>query len=407
MTAVLGAAVMAVSFSVIASDFEQGRKQFQRTCAQCHGHNMVNSGVTVYDLRKFPLDQRERFFRSVGGGKGNMPSFKDALSEEQIRWLWAYVGSRGEAPRPEQPAPASRTAQSAPEQSGPASRAEQSAPFRVCAAEANPPLSYAVNREPRGLDVAVAKAIAAELKRPLELVFFESEYDHDKTLAQEVNALLSSKVCDLASAFALFASDLGAPPRESARAPDYEGAKPRRQRPFIPLSRLAGSRAYYAMAMGVITRDPALRVDTLADLQNSTVGAVTGTMAGAALMFYRNGILQARLITLSQREDLLAALEAGRFDATLTPLSKYDAYRLAHPDTRLARAKFIHPLRINMGFVGLENETAVLSAANRAIERALANGDLKRWAEESGATWIAPEPPDIQPAIGIGSLRVE
>jgi mono/diheme cytochrome c family protein len=31
----------------------------------------------------------------VTNGKGSMPSFKDALSEEQIKLLWAYVGSRG------------------------------------------------------------------------------------------------------------------------------------------------------------------------------------------------------------------------------------------------------------------------------------------------------------------------
>jgi hypothetical protein len=60
---------------------------------------MVNSGVTVYDLRKFPLDQPERFFASVANGKGNMPSFRDALTEEQMRWLWLYVSRRGKAPQ--------------------------------------------------------------------------------------------------------------------------------------------------------------------------------------------------------------------------------------------------------------------------------------------------------------------
>jgi mono/diheme cytochrome c family protein len=74
---------------------EQGREQFHRTCAQCHGRNMVNAGTTVYDLRKFPVDQPDRFQTSVTLGKGNMPSFKDALSAEQISVLWAYVGSRG------------------------------------------------------------------------------------------------------------------------------------------------------------------------------------------------------------------------------------------------------------------------------------------------------------------------
>lgn len=74
---------------------EQGRDQFHRTCAQCHGRNMVNSGTTVYDLRKFPLDDPARFQHSVTNGKGNMPSFREALSPEQIAVLWAYVGTRG------------------------------------------------------------------------------------------------------------------------------------------------------------------------------------------------------------------------------------------------------------------------------------------------------------------------
>jgi len=76
-------------------DVAKGHAQFDRTCAQCHGRNMVNSGTTVYDLRRFPSDDPERFFRSVGEGKGNMPSFKDALTREQMELLWAYVGSRG------------------------------------------------------------------------------------------------------------------------------------------------------------------------------------------------------------------------------------------------------------------------------------------------------------------------
>lgn len=76
-------------------DIDKGREQYHRTCAQCHGRNMVNSGTTVYDLRRFPTDDVERFNTSVTNGKGNMPSFKDALTPQQIELLWAYVGSRG------------------------------------------------------------------------------------------------------------------------------------------------------------------------------------------------------------------------------------------------------------------------------------------------------------------------
>lgn len=98
--AFLTAAVWCVAAAQAAPPFtadaiDQGRAQYQRTCSHCHGFNMVNSGTTVYDLRRFPVDDPERFSHSVLNGKGNMPSFKEALSTEQIAVLWAYVGSRG------------------------------------------------------------------------------------------------------------------------------------------------------------------------------------------------------------------------------------------------------------------------------------------------------------------------
>jgi cytochrome c6 len=74
---------------------DKGRAQYQRTCAQCHGRNMVNSGTTVYDLRRFPVDQPDRFLNSVTNGKGNMPSFKNALEPGMIQFLWSYVATRG------------------------------------------------------------------------------------------------------------------------------------------------------------------------------------------------------------------------------------------------------------------------------------------------------------------------
>lgn len=94
-TACLALAGAAQAGAFAAEQIEQGRAQFHRSCAQCHGRNMVNSGTTSYDLRRFPTDQEERFLNSVRHGKGNMPSFKEALDDGAIRALWAYVGSRG------------------------------------------------------------------------------------------------------------------------------------------------------------------------------------------------------------------------------------------------------------------------------------------------------------------------
>lgn len=78
-----------------AADIAKGRQEFHRICSHCHGLNMVNAGTTVYDLRRFPVDDPERFLNSVTNGKGNMPPFKDSMQPEQIKLIWAYVGSRG------------------------------------------------------------------------------------------------------------------------------------------------------------------------------------------------------------------------------------------------------------------------------------------------------------------------
>lgn len=77
------------------ADIAAGHAQYNKTCVHCHGFNMVNSGTTVYDLRRFPVDDPDRFFNALNRGKGNMPSFQDALTADQMKLLWAYVGSRG------------------------------------------------------------------------------------------------------------------------------------------------------------------------------------------------------------------------------------------------------------------------------------------------------------------------
>ena len=274
----------------------------------------------------------------------------------------------------------------------------------VCMAESNPPLSYRVGGDNRGLDVRVAEAIAAELHRALKVVPFESKYERESTLSQEVNALLSSGVCEMASGFALLAGDLGPPGRPTARVPDYPGAKRPPQRPWVPLGTLVATRPYHAMAMALVVRDPARQSATLADLGDARIGIVSGTLAGTAVSLYRNGKLRGQIVSLAQNENVLEELEAGRFDATLVALDRLDAWRLGHPASTLRRAAYTHPLRINMGFVALADHTELVVAADRAIARATANGDLRRWSEETGTTWVAPAEPAVGANIGLADL---
>lgn len=74
---------------------QAGRRLYGRHCTHCHGFNMVNPGTVSFDLRKFPKDDPERFFQSVKEGKNTMPAWKQSLSDEEIRQLWAYVLNGG------------------------------------------------------------------------------------------------------------------------------------------------------------------------------------------------------------------------------------------------------------------------------------------------------------------------
>lgn len=316
-------------------------------------------------------------------------------------------------------ATAKETAKEAAQNMPPQASAPVAQALKVCMAEDNPPLSYVGQvagqagekvgqpKQPLGLDVRVAQAIAASLQRPLQVVLFESKYEEDSRLAHEVNALLSSGVCDLASGFPLFASDLGPPSRATARVPDHPGAKRRPLREWVPLVALAASFAYHVAAMGLVVREAAREAATLGDPGDARIGVVAGTMAGTAVTLYRNGKLRPQLISLSQNEDALALLEAGRIDATLVSLDRFDAWRLARPASVLRRAAYVHPLRINIGFVARADASDLLAAANQVITRALADGDLRRWAETEGSSWIAPAQPQLSGPVGIAELRRE
>lgn len=45
----------------------------------------------VFDLRKFPRDQHDRFINSVTKGKNSMPPWGGLFKPEEIESLWAYV----------------------------------------------------------------------------------------------------------------------------------------------------------------------------------------------------------------------------------------------------------------------------------------------------------------------------
>jgi ABC-type amino acid transport substrate-binding protein len=279
-------------------------------------------------------------------------------------------------------------------------------PLVVCVSADNPPLSSLVKGQPRGLDLRIAQAAAAQLSRTLKVVPFETEYEKESSLAHEVNALLSSGVCDAASGFPLLTGDLGPPSRATARTPDYPGAKRKRERPFVPLGTLVGSRAYYAAALGIVLREPGQGIASLADLGDRRLGAVSGTLASAVAMTWHAGALRPHLVSLGQHEDALSLLAAPAppFDAAMVPLAMFDGWKLAHPGAPLVAAAWRRPIGVNLGFVTLASASEVRAALDSVIARSLAEGQLARWASEEGVTWVAPIAPEVGPGPGLGDL---
>jgi ABC-type amino acid transport substrate-binding protein len=290
--------------------------------------------------------------------------------------------------------------------------AAQTAPLKVCISEDNAPMSLMAKgaasvQGMQGLDVRVAQAIAADLGRELKLIPFETKYEQETSLAHEVNALLSSSVCELASGYVLLKSELGAPTRPTARVPDHPGAPRPPLRQWIPLGTLAGSQAYHSAALGVVVREPGKPVARLTDLSGMKVGAVVGTTEGTLLSLYRNGLLRPHIVSVSRGKEVLDMLESGSLEASLVPIDRFDAWRAKNPKHQLRRESFVHPLRINIGFVARAEATEVLAAADKVINAARASGELQRWTTEAGATWIEPSTPNVGAPMGIADLTRE
>jgi mono/diheme cytochrome c family protein len=87
---------VALSAAARADDADLGREVYDDFCVTCHGRDMVNPGGVTFDLRKFPKDDFERFRNAVLDGKPPaMPPWRDKISDDDLKLLWAYVRGGG------------------------------------------------------------------------------------------------------------------------------------------------------------------------------------------------------------------------------------------------------------------------------------------------------------------------
>ncbi len=285
-------------------------------------------------------------------------------------------------------------------------------PLKVCINQDDAPHSFKTGRgataQTGGYDLKLSQVIARRLSMPLELTWFAADFEKEVSVAAETAALLGSGVCDLVAGQPLYAPALAAPNMEFAKAPDYEGAPLKRQRPFVKVAALTASVPYRASAFGVLVTDASTaQITSLADLKGKRIAVGAGTMPGGILALYRNGLLQKNIVSLSPSQSPLEALEVGRADATLIELHRFDAHKLKNPQTTLIAHAWRHRIQFNFGFFALESRRDLIARINQVIAQLAQASELAALAQGTGLTYLPPAEPAVRAAIGIAELRRE
>ena len=272
-------------------------------------------------------------------------------------------------------------------------------PLKVCLDENLPPLSVHHRGKPdSGFDVALAQAIADKLGRPLKIQWFESKLDEDSSPSLEANALLSDGRCALVGAYALTKDSLVVPGVKTAKLPDFEGATRDDRRRRVPLGVLTPTQPYIYSPLTVVLGPKAggRRIAGIGDLAGLRLAIESGTLGDAILMTFDKGRLIDDITHLVPgRDDLLGALDRGDFDATLLDLRRFDAYRLAHPDTKIAPSGYFDPIGANRGYVGLAGDSDLLASVNKALSDLQGAGTIAELGKAAGLTYLAPREPII------------
>ena len=276
--------------------------------------------------------------------------------------------------------------------------------IKICVAENNSPYSYPQKNKITGFDVTLAQQLAAFLGRELVLVPYESKLEGESTLSQEVNAILTSGVCDLSLGFPLIQADLGAPTRKTAKTPDYPGAQRRPKRPWVELSELINSNGYMSMSLVIAVKNPQLNSINFSEPDDIRFGAVSGTVGSAFLLTYKNGVLRKRTKSLSQIESVFPYLERNEIDAAIVPSGQYDSWKIDHPGSQVSRSSALIPLKINLGIVAVKANSHLMNSVNLFIAQSLKDKALSNWAESAHLTWFSPVEPTVSGGISIYDL---
>jgi ABC-type amino acid transport substrate-binding protein len=281
------------------------------------------------------------------------------------------------------------------------------ASLRVCLQADDPPLSSRSAGNAAGFDVSLARLIAARLDRPLAIQWFTTRDDPDSNPVTEANALLSDGHCELVAGYPLVAEQLGRPHATAGKLPPFAGATPEDRRRWIRLGELLATRPYRFNAITVaLSRDHAGHsVRSLEDLRGLKVGVQIHGLPDLIVMSYRQGELAQGVVHFNQSHALFTQLEGGTIDAALVDQRELDAWHLAHPGTTVAATGYRHSIGLNIGFVGLSTDSALIARVDTVLTDLVAHDSLISLAKASGLTYVPPRAPDVSPGVALTALQ--
>jgi ABC-type amino acid transport substrate-binding protein len=280
------------------------------------------------------------------------------------------------------------------------------APLRVCLQANDSPLSSRDDGVATGFDVALSRAIAEGLGRPLVIQWFTTPDDPDSNPPREDDALLSDGHCELLAGYPLIRDELGRPRAESWTLPPFEGVKPQDRHRWVHLGTLVATEPYRFDAITVVL-SPARGGETvrkLSDIAGLRLGVEIHSLADLIAMSYEQGRLADRVVHFPDTRALFAQLESGSIDAGLVDQREFDAWHLAHPATRVTASGYTHTIGFNIGFVGLSSSNALIARVDAILSHLQRTGNLVEIAKANSLTYLPPRSPAVSPGITLGAL---
>lgn len=400
MLAFLGAPALPQDQTELAA----GLEAYEFFCSKCHGKDMVNSGVSSYDLRKFPLDQKDRFYSSVLEGKGDMPAWGDVIYPEEMDALWVYVATRGGTqPMVEKEEGASLELR--PED------LVQAGHLTACLARNAGAISGRRSNGGIGIDFQLSAALADKLGLDLKTVWYESETGEESDPVTQTYAMLAYPLCDFVTSHPLYAPAVGDPPTQRAALPRWHGMPTEtdaetgrrvdKKMPHILLRPISVTEPYMRAEIGLVYRAGDPEPTGLKNLGERRLAVQQGTLSGSIATMAS----VPHLVTFNPGAKFLWHLETGDADVAIADIAAFDGHRRHNNITDLRLADWRHSIGFDIGVAVLSSRSDLRAALDGAIKDLTASGAVSLMADAEGVTYKKPAEGDfLRPALSLREL---